>query len=148
MKIEDTPFISFDDQPKIKSWIPPEGIYNAIFRDAKRDKYERLVLQFEITSLKDTVYEYWVGNGYRDEDRERLNLDLLSWLGREQYEQLIRVQGIHLGHFFGMGADIKVECIDTGRKEALRVIRKIAPLGSLLPIFSAGKMTVDNSKSK
>ena len=126
--------ITFDDDSKIKNWLPPEGIYRAIFREKAHDNNGRIVLRFEITRLQDPIYTYWARHGYRRQDKWKLTAHILNWVGEDKIREFFNEGVCNLQQFYGWEADIVVGLIDTGKEELLRVIQDIRPPGSLLPV--------------
>ena len=126
--------ITFDERDKVKNWQPPGGLYNGVFKEADYDDDGRLVLKFEITSLEDPLYTYWVRHGFREKDRWKLNNYLLNWLGAAEYTTLIEKKSLKLSDLYEREADIEVGLLDLGKKDPLRVILNLAPIGSLLQI--------------
>ena len=63
-----------------------------------------------------------------------LNNYLLNWLGAEEYTRLIEKKSLNLSDLYEREADIDVGLLDLGKKDPLRVILNLAPMGSLLQI--------------
>ena len=125
--------ITFDDRSHVENWHPPGGVHRAVFRKTYKDKFERRVLSFEITSPVEPSDLYWARHGYRDEDMPKLFRQLKQWFGGEEYNRFRREGACDLEKYYGKEADILVGLISTGKPELLRVIEDIRPAGSLLP---------------
>jgi hypothetical protein len=128
-------FIKFDTTSKRLAWNPPEGVYNAVFKKSFRDITGRDVLTFELINPEHPVFLYCVRHGYRESDRWKLNNHLFSWLGEEKFGEIIKDGGLALESLYGKSADVEVEFLHkSNNPEPLRVIKVIAPYGSLLPL--------------
>ena len=133
--ISNTHFIKFDSTSKKVAWNPPAGVYNTVFRSSGKDSTDRDILRFEITSLENPLYQYWVRHGYRGSDRWKLEDHLWNWLGEEEYKGILENGGLSFEKYYGRGADVEVGLIyKSDEKEPIRVINRVAPLGTLLPI--------------
>jgi hypothetical protein len=124
--------ITFDERSHVENWHPPGGIHRGVFRKTYKDKQNRWVLSFEITSPIEPSDLYWARHGYRDDDMPKLFRQLKQWFGAEEYNKF-RIEGAcDLEKYYGKEADIVVGLIDTGKPELLRVIEDIAPPGTYL----------------
>ena len=126
--------IHFDDNFKYMNWRPPEGVYRVICVDSVGENGGD-VLRFRVTSLHDEVFEYWVRHRFRPEDRKKLRLHLIKWLGEAEFRNLTKNGTFDLKQLYGREADVVVKFICSGNREPLRVIDTIAPAGSLVEVL-------------
>ena len=126
--------IHFDDNFKYKNWRPPEGVYRVICVDSVVEN-DADVLRFRLTSLHDEIFEYWVRHRFRPEDRKKLRLHLINWLGEAEFRNLTTNGTIDLKQLYGREADVVVKFICQGNREPLRVIETIAPAGALVEVL-------------
>jgi hypothetical protein len=130
--------IHFEANLKIKNWRIPEGAYRVVLLDSEIEN-EAHIFRFQVISLVDEIYEYWVRNRYRPEDMKKLRTHLINWLGEAEFRNLIKDGNINLQDLYGREADVFVKFISSGNREPLRVIETIAPPGTLVHVPEALK---------
>jgi hypothetical protein len=134
--------IYFENDLKIKNWRIPEGAYRVVLMDSEIEN-EAHIFRFQVISLHDEIYEYWVRNRYRFEDKKKLRAHLINWLGEAEFRNLIKDGIINLQDLYGREADVFVKFISSGNREPLRVIEAIAPPGTMVNVPE----TLENSKN-
>ena len=130
--------IHFEADLKSKNWRIPEGAYRVVLMDSEIEN-EAHIFRFQVISLLDEIYEYWVRNRYRPEDKKKLRDHLINWLGEAKFRNLIKDGNINLQDLYGREADVVVKFICSGNREPLRVIETIAPAGTLVHVPDCAK---------
>ncbi len=130
--------LHFERSSSSRDWRLPEGSYRVIFEDSLVENGAD-ILRFRVTSLHDEIFEYWVRNRYRPEDKKKLRDHLINWLGEAEFRNLTKNGSLDLEQLYGREADVVVKFICSGNREPLRVIDAIAPAGTLVHVTDCAK---------